>query len=168
VLPAAALPERDPLVPAAGPGFFAFSEPPTSRGPVVAVGCLSDLTPAAGLAVRSYSLHSAREIWPSLFLSMAAKLGAVEVRGAVVEPEVAPELVLPAELPLLMDLSVPPASFGPVLAVGALSVLAAAPVVALPLVLVCATAPPTANSAAAVAAARTLIFSMLIPPGKGP
>jgi hypothetical protein len=82
VPPAAAaplLPEREPLVPAAGPGFFDLSEPPTSRGPVVAVGCLSDRTPAAGLAVRSYSLHSWREIWPSLFLSIEEKLGVAAV-----------------------------------------------------------------------------------------
>jgi hypothetical protein len=65
LLPAAAapaLPEREPVVPAAGAGFFALSEPPTSLGPVLVVGCLSDRTPPAGLAVRSYSLHSWREI----------------------------------------------------------------------------------------------------------
>src|SRR5687768_9489624 len=56
------LPEREPVVPAAGPGFFALSEPPTSLGPVVAVGSLSERTPPAGLALRSYALHSSREI----------------------------------------------------------------------------------------------------------
>ena len=65
VPPAAAapvLPEREPVVPAAGAGFFALSEPPTSLGPVVAVGSLSERTPPAGLAVRSYAFHSSREI----------------------------------------------------------------------------------------------------------
>jgi hypothetical protein len=44
--------------------------------------------PAAGLAVRSYSLHSWREIWPSLFLSITEKLGAAEVLRAEVLPVV--------------------------------------------------------------------------------
>lgn len=103
--------------------------------------------------------HSAREIWPSLFVSTDEKLGAEEL-----------ELVAPPDSPPLEpDAALPPEDDAPEEGVLELEPEAAgadddddlsAPLVVLDEELCASVAPDSANNAAAVAALRTLSFNI--------